>query len=234
MMLTILAATVITAFTLVGAYHARKFNRPDGLIALYVLFAALSQIMAAKIAVYDLGVVQVVAPAAVLVFAVTFLITDIVNEKFGQKQVHVMIFITFVTQVALVIFLYIGGKLTPAPFWPNQSAWDTLLGVVPRITYASWATFLISENLDAWLYAFFHRLTKGKHLWARNVFSTIPALTIDTIVFITLAFAGTGLPLWQLMRGQFATKYLVAVLCIPFMYLNKAILGKSHRDEHAN
>lgn len=225
MTLTILAAVVITAFTLAGAYYARKFNRPDGLIALYVLFAALSQIMAAKIAVYDLGIIQVVAPAAVLVFAVTFLITDIVNEKFGQKQVHAMILMTFITQVALVVFLYIGGKLVPAPFWPNQNAWDALFGVVPRITYASWATFLVSENLDAWLYAFFRRLTKGKHLWARNVFSTIPALTVDTVIFITLAFAGTGVPLWGLMKGQFATKYLVGVLCIPFMYINKAILG---------
>jgi queuosine precursor transporter len=231
MSLTILAATVITAFTLAGAYYARKFDRPDGLIALYVLFAALSQIMAAKIAIYDLGPVKVVAPAAVLVFAVTFLITDIVNEKFGQAQVHAMILMTFVTQVALVVFLYIGGKLSPAPFWPNQSAWDLLLGVVPRITFASWVTFLVSENLDAWLYAFFRRLTKGKYLWARNVFSTIPALTVDTVIFITLAFAGTGAPLWELMKGQFATKYLVGVLCIPFMYINKAILGPERRSE---
>lgn len=232
MVLTILAAIVITAFTLSGSYYARKFNRPDGLIALYVLFTALSQIMAAKIAIYDFGVFQVTAPAAVLVFAVTFLITDIVNEKFGQKQVHAMILMTFVTQVGMIIFLYIGGKLAPAPFWPNQGAWDALLGVVPRITYASWVTFLISENLDAWLYAFFRRLTEDKHLWARNVFSTIPSLTIDTLIFVTLAFVGTGVPLWAIMKGQFATKYLVGVLCIPFMYINKAILGGSMHVKH--
>lgn len=230
MILTILAILAITSFTLAGAYYARRFNRPDALIAIYVLFAALSQIMASKIAIFDLGIVQVAAPAAVLVFAVTFLITDIVNEKFGQKQVHIMILLTFVTQIAMVIFLYIGGQLTPAPFWQNQAAWDTLLGVVPRITFASWITFLVSENLDAWLFAFFRRITKGKHLWARNVFSTIPSLTIDTVLFISLAFAGTGLPLWGLMTGQFATKYLVGILCIPFMYLSKAIMGERVDD----
>lgn len=230
-MITILAIIVITTFTLAGAFYARRFDRPDGLVGLYVLFAALSQIMASKIAMYDLGFFQVTAPAAVLVFAVTFLITDIVNEKFGRKQVHVMILLTFVTQVAMVVFLYIGGRLVSAPFWDGQPAWDRLLGVVPRITVASWITFLVSENLDAWLFAIFRHLTKGKHLWARNVFSTIPSLTVDTVLFITLAFAGTGLPIWVLMQGQFATKYLVGILNIPFMYLNRAVLGKSIAPE---
>ncbi|MBK8464948.1 MAG: queuosine precursor transporter [Chloracidobacterium sp.] len=226
MLLTIASVLAITAFTLGGAYYARRFNSPDGLIGLFVLFTTMSQIMASKIAVFDLGGIQVTAPAAVIVFAVTFLMTDIVNERFGQRQVHIMIGITLLTQIAMVVFMYIGGRLEPAPFWPNQPAWDALLGVVPRITFASWITFVVSENLDAWLFAVFKRLTKGRHLWVRNVFSTIPALTVDTLVFVTLAFAGTGFPLWELMKGQFAAKYFVGILCIPFMYLSKAIMGE--------
>lgn len=230
MLITLIAILVITAFSLIGSVYARKFNRPDGLIALYVLFTAISQIMAAKIAIFDLGFTQVQAPAAVLVFAVTFLITDIVNEKFGQRAVHQMILVTFVTQVAMVVFLYIGGQLPPAPFWQGQVAWDTLLGVVPRITFASWITFLVSENLDAWLYALFRRITQGKHLWARNVFSSIPSLTVDTVLFVTLAFAGTDIPIWPIMVGQFATKYLVGLINVPFMYLNQSLLGPRFQE----
>lgn len=215
----------ISTFTLAGSWYARRFERADGLIALYVIFAALSQIMASKIAVFDLGFASFTAPAAVLVFAVTFLMTDIVNEKFGQRQVHMMIFITFVTQVAMIVFLWIGGYLPPAEVWKQQDAWNALFGVVPRITVASWITFLVSENLDAWLFAAVRRRTGGRHLWARNVLSTIPALTVDTVIFITLAFAGTGLPILSLMVGQFATKYLVGIVDIPFMYLNRAALG---------
>lgn len=226
-MLTFIAILVITTFTIAGSYYARKFEKPDGLIALYVLFTTLSQIMAAKIATFDLIVVTVTAPAAVLVFAVTFLITDIVNEKFGQRQVHEMILITLVTQIAMMVFLYIGGALPPAPFWTEQDAWNKLLGAVPRIMFASWITFLVSENLDAWIFAVVKRKTKGRHLWARNVFSTVPALTVDTVIFVTLAFAGTGVPLWAIMTGQFVTKYLVSVLNIPFMYINRYVLGSS-------
>jgi len=226
MFFTLLIIVVVSAFTLVGAWYARRFERPDALIGLYVIFAGLSQIMASKIAVFDVGIKRVEAPAAVIVFAVTFLLTDIVNEKFGRRRVHEMIFITFATQVAMVVFLWIGGYLPPASFWPHQAAWEALLGIVPRITVASWITFLVSENLDAWLFAQVRRITQRRHLWMRNVFSTIPSLTVDTVLFVTLAFAGTGLPVGGIMVGQFFTKYLVGIIDIPFMYANRAVLGR--------
>lgn len=231
MTVLLLASIAISAVTLVGAWYARRFGKPDALIALYVLFAALSQIMAAKIAVFDVGFAEVTAPAAVLVFAVTFLLTDIVNERFGQRQVHEMVFITFVTQVVMLGFLWFAGWLPAAPFWPNQNAWNVLLGAVPRITIASWVTFLVSENLDAWLFAVIKRRTGGRHLWMRNVLSTIPSLTVDTVIFVTLAFAGTGIPLLPIMLGQFATKYAVGIIDIPFMYMNRAVLNSSRDVE---
>lgn len=222
---TIGMIVAISLFTVFGAWYAKRYDKPDGLIALYVIFIALSQIMASKIALFDIGFAQVTAPAAVLVFAVTFLITDIVNEKFGRKETHKMIFITFVTQIAMIVFLYIGGMLNAAPFWQNQQAWDLIFGMVPRITIASWATFLVSENLDAYLFAFIKRITNGNHLWMRNAFSSILSLSVDTILFVTLAFYGS-LPLWPVMMGQFVTKYLVAIIDIPFMYLNRWIMYK--------
>jgi len=225
MLLLLLTICAITAFTVAGSWYARVYNRTDGLVAAYVLFAALSQIIASKIATFDFGFIQVQAPAAVIIFAVTFLITDVVNEKFGRKEVYRMIYITLATQVAMMVFLYIGGHLPAAPFWTKQGEWDSLLGVVPRITIASWITFVVSENLDAYLFDWWRKRTGEKHLWVRNVFSSIPALTVDTVLFVTIAFAGTDLPLSSIMFGQFVVKYVVAVLNIPFMYLNRYVLG---------
>jgi queuosine precursor transporter len=225
-MLLFLTAISVSAVTLAGAAYARRYKSPDALIALYVLFCALSQIIATKIAAFDLGFTTVYAPAAVVVFAVTFLLTDIVNEKFGRLTVHRMIWITLLTQVALVLFLFLATLLPSAPFWTGQEAWNSLLGVVPRIAVASWLTFVVSENLDAYLFDALRRKTKGRHLWLRNVGSSAISLTVDTIFFITLAFAGTGAPLVTLMIGQFLIKYTVAVLDIPFMYANRKILGE--------
>jgi hypothetical protein len=223
---TLTIILLVSLFTIFGSLYARKYNKPDAIIALYVIFIALSQILAAKIAVFDLGFAEVTAPAAVLIFAVTFLITDIVNERFGRRETHRMIFIAFITQVVMIAFIYIGTYLQPAPFWQNQQAWELIFGLVPRITLASWIAFLVSENLDAYLFAWIKRLTSGSHLWLRNVGSSIISLSVDTLLFVTLAFYGTGLLLWPLMVGQFLTKYLVAIIDIPIMYLNRWIMYK--------
>jgi len=213
----------ITLFTVAGSYYARRFARPDALIALYVTFILLSQIMASKIAVFDLGFAQLVAPSAVLVYSVTYLMTDIVNERFGRKAVHWMIFICFVTQVAMVFFLWLATIVTPAPFWGGQEAWESIIGMVPRIVVASWIAFLVSENFDAIIYAWFRKITKGRHLWMRNAFSSLPALTLDTFLFISIAFWGLA-PLDELIPGQMGVKWLVGLVNIPFMYLNKWIM----------
>lgn len=230
MILTLAAILLISTVTCAGSLYARRFNSPDALIAMYVLFVALSQIIASKIAMFDLGLVQVMAPAAVLIFAVTFLVTDIVNEKFGRKTTYRMILIALASQIVMLGFLALGGALKPAPFWDGQPAWDRLFGIVPRITIASWVTFVVSETLDAYLYEAIRRRTGGKHLWARNALSSIPSLTVDTVVFVSLAFAFTDVPLWGLMKGQFATKYLVCLMNIPFMYLNRFIMGPRNTD----
>ena len=219
----------ITSFTLLGAWYAKRFERPDALIGLYVVFVALSQIVAAKVAKYDLGFVTVTAPAAVLIYSVTYLFTDIVNERFGRREVHKMILIAFVTQLAMVFFLWLGTELPPAPFWKDQKAWESIVGVVPRITVASWVAFLVSENLDAWVFDMFRRLTKGRHLWMRNAFSSVPALTIDTFLFISIAFWGR-MPMIPLIQGQLYTKWLVGLINIPFMYFNRWLMFRRSKD----
>lgn len=216
---------LISLITVCGSFYARKTDRPDALIGLFVVFVVGSQIIASKIAVFDLGFYSFTAPAAVIIFAVTFLITDIVNEKFGRSETHRMIFIALLANITFVVFLQIANALPGAPFWHGEQEWSEVFGLVPRITLAGWVTFLVSENLDAYLFALLKRLTKGKHLWMRNIASSALSLSVDTILFIPLAFLGSGLPLLSLMLGQFVLKYLVALLNVPFMYLNRAVLG---------
>jgi queuosine precursor transporter len=214
---------VITSFTLFGAWYARKYNKPDALIGLYVSFVLISNIIAYKIVAFDFGFFTFYATSATLVFAVTFLITDIVNEKFGRKETQKMIFIAFLTQVAVAIFILIAINLPSAPFWSDQEIFAKLLGFAPRIMFASWIAFLISENADAYIFAWFKRKTKGRALWARNVLSSIPSMALDTIIFVTIAFYGVQ-PLWPLMIGVLALKWIVGIIDIPFMYLSRKIM----------
>jgi len=151
--------------------------------------------------------------------------TDIVNERFGRKETHRMIFIAFLASVAVSFFSWLILAIPPAPFWQYQAALESVIGLVPRIIFASWIAFLVSENFDAYVFDYFKKLTGGKHLWMRNVFSTIPAMVLDTILFVTIAFYGLQ-PIGTLILGLLVTKWLVGIIDIPFMYLNRWIMYK--------
>lgn len=210
----------IACFSVLGSMYARKYNSPNGIIGIYVAVLLISNIVAVKIVDYGFAY----ATAASIIFPITFLLTDIVNERFGRKETQKMILIAFLSQVAVAFFIWICIQLAPAPFWTDQDAFARLFGFAPRIMIASWITFLVSENLDAYIFEWFKEKTSGRHLWMRNAFSSLPAMAVDTVLFVTIAFYGV-LPLWPLIWGVLLIKWISGIVDIPFMYLNRRIMG---------
>ena len=218
----------ITSFSILGSLYVRKYNKPDALIGLYVAFVTISNIVAYKIAVFDLGIITFFATSATLIFSVTFLLTDIVNEKFGRSETQKMIFIAFLTQIASAFFIWLSISLKPAPFWPDQEIFIKIMGFAPRLMLASWVAFIISENADAYIFSWFKKITNGKHLWMRNIFSSLPSMALDTLIFVTIAFYGVQ-PLGPLILGVLVIKWLVGIVDIPFMYLNRWIMYNKNK-----
>jgi uncharacterized integral membrane protein (TIGR00697 family) len=216
--------------------YIKMQNREDVAIALFILFITMSQILAAKIGDFTVFDYQITAPVAVLIFPFTFQITDMVIENFGQKATHRMIFIAFITQIFMAIFIWFSIEVPAAPFWgfdwgsdpiEAQQFWLNFLGSTIRITIASWISFIITENLDAILFAKLKKWTKGKNLWIRNVFSDIPTLALDSVIFISIAFGGE-FPLDVILImiwGQMLTKWFFGVIDTPFMYLSRGIIN---------
>lgn len=224
---------VIFISTILISQYIKMQKREDVAIALFILFITMSQILAAKIGDFSIGDYQITAPVAVLIFPFTFQITDMVNENFGRKKTHRMIFIAFITQILMVFFIWFSIEIPGAPFWgfdwqsdptEAQTFWINFLGSSIRITIASWISFLITENLDALLFAKLKKITKGKNLWIRNIFSDIPTLALDSFIFVTLAFGGL-LPIWPIIWGQLLTKWFFGVVDTPFMYLSRGIVN---------
>ena len=227
---------VIFISTIFISQYIKMQKREDVAIALFILFITMSQILAAKIGDFSIGAYQITAPVAVLIFPFTFQITDMVNENFGRKKTHRMIFIAFITQILMVFFIWFSIEIPGAPFWgfdwgsdpaEAQTFWVNFLGSTIRITIASWISFLITENLDALLFAKLKKITKGKNLWIRNVFSDIPTLALDSILFVSIAFGGI-LPLevvLSIIWGQLLTKWFFGVIDTPFMYLSRYIIN---------
>jgi uncharacterized integral membrane protein (TIGR00697 family) len=221
----ILWSALIALFALGGAWYVRRYERSDALLALYVTLAVASSIFASKTLAFDFGFAEFFAPGAVLIFSVTFLLTDIVNERFGKSEVYRMISLGFLAQIAFLAFSYLVINATAAPFFVNQEAFEAVFGMVPRIVIAGLVAFIVSELLDANLYEWLRSLTGGKHLWMRNVFSSLPAMLIDSIVFVSFAFWGV-MPLLPLVIGLTVTKWMVGIVDIPFMYAARAIMRR--------
>lgn len=206
-----------------ATYWARRSSRSEALVALYITLVLVSNLMAAKIVAYDFYLFTLFAPAATIFFSVTFLLSDIINERFGRAEAQRAIILAALAQVAFIAYTYIALVMVPAPFFGGQAAFEFVLSAVPRIAIAGVVTFFVSETLDAYLYAWFRQLTEGRHLWMRYALSSIPAMLIDSTLFVVLAFGGIQ-PLLPLIVGLTVIKYLVGLINAPMMYAARAVL----------
>ena len=217
---------VIFVSTLLISQYIKMQKREDVAIAFYILFITMSQILAAKIGDFSIGTYLITAPVAVLIFPFTFQITDMVNENFGRRKTHRMIFIAFITQILMAIFIWFSIEIPGFPFWSatDQMFWVNFFGSTIRITIASWISFIITENLDAILFSKLKKLTRGKNLWIRNIFSDLPTLALDSLIFVSIAFGGL-LDIWPIIWGQLLTKWFFGIIDTPFMYLSRGIIN---------
>jgi uncharacterized integral membrane protein (TIGR00697 family) len=228
--LSILLATVFMSF------YIRKYNKPEGITAIYVIYLALSQILALKIVTIGMWAV----PAAVLIYPFTYQLTDTMNEHFGRKETFKMIVIAFITQVLMVLFIFFGNSLPAFDFGPiTDEQWLIVFNQQFAVIASSWISFLVTGFLDAMLFDKVKKMTKGKLLWVRSVLSDLPMLALDSLIFITLAF---GLfeqnPDWnfvfQLVSNQMFTKWIFGIIDTPFIYLDRFIVYKYNKNEIPN
>ncbi|UFU00289.1 queuosine precursor transporter [Radiobacillus kanasensis] len=198
--------------------------------ALFVGLLVLSNILGVKL--FSIG--NIMLPAAVIVYVVTYLITDVIGEIYGKKAAQQTVNAGFFTQVIGLIFIYLAIQLPSAPVFDQQQAFSTVLGGSFRVMVASLVAYLLSQNLDLLI---FHRL-KEKHgekkLWLRNNASTAFSQLIDTTAFITIAFYSTvpNSVLVGMIMSQYAVKLVIALVDTPIAYLLVRIAKKEKQSSN--
>ena len=80
--------------------------------------------------------------------------------------------------------------LPAAEIWNDQNAYDTIFGATPRILIASMAAYLVGEFANSYVLAKLKILTHGRFLWVRTIGSTLVGQSLDSIIFIFIAFSG--------------------------------------------
>ena len=202
------------AITSIAAILGKRYG-VEYLIATVAALIVMAAIFANKIVVFG----PFTVPAGVIVFSMTFLITDILSEKWGKKYARRAVWAGFYASLILVVSTYIVANWKPAPFAVEISdMFSKVVALTPRIVFASLVAYLLSQHHDVWAFHFWKKKTKGKYLWFRNNASTIVSQFIDSTVFITLAFYGI-FPIWPLILGQWVVKMIIAVIDTPFLYI---------------
>ncbi len=162
-----------------------------------------------------------------VLYAATFLVTDILSEKYGKKYARRAVAYSFSTMVLWLVGTQLILMFTPnANDYINESL-KVVFGLVPRVTLGSLAGFVLSQNIDVFLYHYIWEKTGNgrRGLWMRNNGSTLTSQAVDTVVFTFIAFWGVyPKPVFfSILVTTYVFKALVAVLDTPFMYAARNI-----------
>jgi queuosine precursor transporter len=156
-------------------------------VSLFITCLITANIIAVKL----ITVCGLVLPAAVIVFPISYILGDVLTEVYGYRHARSVIWLGFACNLILVVAVWLGGLLPAATFWDGQAAYTRILGYTPRILAASFLAYLVGEFSNSFVLAKLKIATSGRHLWARTIGSTLVGQGLDSMVFITLAFAGT-------------------------------------------
>jgi len=190
-------------------------------IGLYIAAELIANVTAVKPIV--LGRLGIIVPAGVFVYALTFTLLDLINERLGKRGARQVIGTAFCANLLLAAY----AQLTvwwPAPaFFDGQAAVVRVLGATPRIVAASLIAYLVASLVDAEVFEWW-RARVGGYRWMRVLVSNALSTGLDSAVFVTLAFAGV-LPVLPLVVGQYLVKMGVTVVSLPLIYMIRATPG---------
>ena len=160
-----------------------------------------------------------------VLFASTFLATDIMSEKYSKKDAKKGIYISLFCGVVFIIVTQITLLFKPSADDVVNDAMKTLFKVSVRTTTASMLMFFISNMMDIHIYNKLKEKYPNK-LWFRNNISTILCNCLDNYFFNTLAFVGIfSLPVIISIATTTTIIEIVIALCdTPFLYISKKLM----------
>ena len=172
------------------------FYRLFGLKGLYgwTVFAAITANIEVMILIVAFGMEQTLGN---VMFASSFLVTDIISENFGKKEAGIAVNLGIAVSIAFVIVSQLWLLYTPAESDWAMPAMQSLFSNTPRLMTASLVVYAVSQHFDVWLYHKWWKLTEEKSgekkafLWLRNNGSTLISQLVNAVLYSVAAFAGT-------------------------------------------
>lgn len=182
------------------------------------------------IVVKQINIGDLILPAAIIIFPLSYIIGDVLTEVYGYRQARRVIWLGFLCNLVAVLAIWIAQILPPASVFEAQSAYERILGSTPRFLLASFVAYLTGEFTNSFVLSRMKIMTKGRWLWSRTIGSTLVGQGVDTVVVLTIAFAGV-LPfsvLGIMIVSHWLVKVVYEAVATPLTYL---VVGYLKRKE---
>lgn len=172
--------------------------------------------------------------AGILFFPASYLFGDILTEVYGYAKARRVVWAGFVSLIFASISSYLVLRLPPAPHWNEQQAFETVFGATWRITSGSLIAYFCGEFCNSYVLAKLKIFSKGKHLWARFVASTIVGEAIDTAIFYPAAFFAIwpNELLLDVMVSSYIFKVVWEIVATPFTYMIVGWLKRAENEDY--
>ncbi len=178
--------------------------------------------------------------AGVLIWPLVFVMTDIINEYYGQRGVKLLSYMAAGIIAYAYLVIQLAVWVVPADFWqvknlpqgqvPLNAAFQAIFGQGAWIIIGSLVAFLIGQLVDAVTFHLLKHRTGERMIWLRATGSTVISQLIDSFVVIFIAFyLGAG---WQLstVLAIAAVNYIykvgAAIVLTPLVYLGHWMIDR--------
>ena len=202
--------------------------RYSGRFVVVAAFFVTALVVSNVIAVKLVEVSGRVFPAGLVVFPLAYILGDVLTEVYGFRAARRVIWLGFACSLLALGAIQAAIHLPAAGFWDDQQAYEDVLGTTWRIFLASLAAYLVGELTNAYVLARMKAATRGRWLWSRTIGSTIVGEGLDSLVFVTAAFAGTGAGLVNPILTTWAIKVAYEAAATPLTY--GVVNHLKHRD----
>ena len=158
----------------------------------------------------------------IIAYPVTFLVTDLISELYGQKRANQVVVSGFFASVFTTLLVLVSVNATAVNWSPiDNLTFKKVFGLTGPAFFASMVAYLTAQLIDVRIFHFWKRLTKGKHLWLRNNASTMFSQLVDTSV-ILIILCTAGVIEWERFFGLWIMGWLfkvfVALIDTPIIY----------------
>ena len=199
--------------------------------ALFIASLVVSNLIFQKFFYWNFfGIYTFEISVGILPYPITFLITDIISEVYGKKKANQVVTAGIFASFFSLLIIYVSAAV-PATDWSpiDDALFTKVFGATAIAVLASMLAYLFAQYIDIQIFHFWKRITKGKHLWIRNNFSTFFSQFVDTFTVLIL-LCSFGKIDWALFGGLllsgFLFKVLVAACDTPLLYAAVFVIRK--------